>query len=164
MAHLAGEYVPSTSQWVRDQVETYERTGGREGGTLRDTGIPVVIVTMRGAKSGTVRKIALMRVEHDGEYALVASKGGAPDNPDWYHNLVANPDEVTVQDGPEPFFVRVRLAEDGEYDAWWQRSVAVFAPYAQYKEKTSRRIPLFVATPAGHGAARDETTKGARRR
>lgn len=164
MAHLAGEYVPSTSQWVRDQVETYERTGGREGGTLRDTGIPVVIVTMRGAKSGTVRKIALMRVEHDGEYALVASKGGAPDNPDWYHNLVANPDEVTVQDGPEPFFVRVRLAEDGEYDAWWQRSVAVFAPYAQYKEKTSRRIPLFVATPADHGAARDETTKGARRR
>lgn len=164
MAHLAGEYVPSTSQWVRDQVETYERTGGREGGTLRDTGIPVVIVTMRGAKSGTVRKIALMRVEHDGEYALVASKGGAPDNPDWYHNLVANPDEVTVQDGPEPFFVRVRLAEDGEYDAWWQRSVAVFAPYAQYKEKTSRRIPLFVATPAGRGAARDETTKGARRR
>lgn len=160
MAHLAGEYVPSTSQWVRDQVETYERTGGREGGTLRDTGIPVVIVTMRGAKSGTVRKIALMRVEHDGEYALVASKGGAPDNPDWYHNLVANPDEVTVQDGPEPFFVRVRLAEDGEYDAWWQRSVAVFAPYAQYKEKTSRRIPLFVATPAGRGAARDETTKG----
>lgn len=164
MAHLAGEYVPSSSQWVRDQVETYERTGGREGGTLRDTGIPVVIVTMRGAKSGTVRKIALMRVEHDGEYALVASKGGAPDNPDWYHNLVANPDEVTVQDGPEPFFVRVRLAEDGEYDAWWQRSVAVFAPYAQYKEKTSRRIPLFVATPAGRGAARDETTKGARRR
>lgn len=146
MARLVGEYVPSTSQWVRDQVELYERTGGREGGTLRETGIPVVIVTMRGAKSGTVRKIALMRVEHEGKYALVASKGGAPDNPDWYYNLVANPDEVTLQDGPEPFFVTVRLVEGDEYDEWWERSVAVFAPYAQYKEKTSRRIPMFVAT------------------
>lgn len=146
MAQLVGEYVPSTSQWVRDQVETYERTGGREASTLRDTGIPVIIVSMRGAKSGTVRKIALMRVEHGGEYALVASKGGAPDNPDWYHNLVANPNEVTVQDGPEPFLVHVRLVDGAEYDAWWARSVAVFAPYAQYKEKTSRRIPLFVAT------------------
>ena len=131
---------------MRDQVELYERTGGREGGTLRETGIPVVIVTMRGAKSGTVRKIALMRVEHEGKYALVASKGGAPDNPDWYYNLVANPDEVTLQDGPEPFFVTVRLVEGDEYDEWWERSVAVFAPYAQYKEKTSRRIPMFVAT------------------
>lgn len=146
MAQLRGEYVPSTSQWVRDQVETYERTGGREAGTLRETGIPVIIVSMRGAKSGTVRKIALMRVEHEGEYALVASKGGAPDNPDWYYNLVANPDEVTVQDGPEPFFVRVRLVDGAEYERWWQRSVAVFAPYAQYKEKTARRIPLFVAS------------------
>jgi len=148
VAQLAGEYIPSTMQWVRDQVETYERTGGREAGTLRDTGIPVVIVAMRGAKSGTVRKIALMRVEHDGAYALVASKGGAPDNPDWYYNLVAHPTEVTVQDGPEPFFVRVRLVDGAEYDEWWQRSVGVFAPYAQYKEKTSRRIPLFVATRA----------------
>lgn len=133
-------------QWVRDQVETYERSGGREAATLRDTGIPVIIVAMRGAKSGTVRKIALMRVEHDGEYALVASKGGAPDNPDWYHNLVAHPTEVTVQDGPEPFFVHVRLVDGAEYDTWWKRSVAVFAPYEQYKEKTTRRIPLFVAS------------------
>lgn len=148
MAHLVGDYVPSTSQWVRDQVELYERTAGREGGMLRETGIPVIIVSMRGAKSGTVRKIALMRVEHQGEYALVASKGGAPDNPDWYYNLVSHPTEVTVQDGPEPFFVDVRLVDGAEYDAWWARSVAVFAPYAQYKEKTSRRIPLFVATPA----------------
>jgi len=140
-------------QWVRDQVETYERTGGREAGTLRDTGIPVIIVAMRGAKSGTVRKIALMRVQHDGEYALVASKGGAPDNPDWYHNLVAHPNEVTVQDGPEPFFVRVRLVDGAEYDEWWRRSVAAFAPYAQYKEKTARRIPLFVATPVGSADA-----------
>ena len=135
-------------QWVRDQVETYERTGGREAATLRDTGIPVIIVAMRGAKSGTVRKIALMRVEHHGEYALVASKGGAPDNPDWYHNLVAHPTEVTVQDGPEPFFVHVRLVDGAEYDEWWRCSVAVFAPYASYKEKTSRRIPIFVATRA----------------
>lgn len=149
MAKLSGEYVPSTSQWVRDQVDTYERTGGREAGTLRETGIPVVIVSMRGAKSGSVRKIALMRVEHDGRYALVASKGGAPEHPDWYHNLVANPTEVTLQDGPEPFFVRVHLAEGSEYDDWWNRSVAVFAPYAAYKEKTSRSIPIFVATRVG---------------
>jgi deazaflavin-dependent oxidoreductase (nitroreductase family) len=146
VAQLVGEYVPSMMQWVRDQVETYERTGGREAATLRDTGIPVIIVAMRGAKSGTVRKIALMRVEHHGEYALVASKGGAPAHPDWYHNLVANPHEVTVQDGPEPFFVHVRLVDGKEYDGWWQRSVAVFAPYASYREKTSRRIPLFVAS------------------
>jgi len=144
VAKLSGAYVPSTSQWVRDQVDTYERTGGREAGTLLKTGIPVVIVSMRGAKSGSVRKIALMRVEHDGEYALVASKGGAPEHPDWYHNLVANPDEVTLQDGPEPFFVRVRLVDGAEYDEWWKRSVAVFAPYAEYRQKTSRRIPIFV--------------------
>ena len=146
VAKLSGEYVPSTSQWVRDQVDTYERTGGREAATLRETGIPVVIVSMRGAKSGTVRKIALMRVEHAGRYALVASKGGAPEHPDWYHNLVANPTEVTLQDGPEPFFVHVHLADGAEYDEWWSRSVAVFAPYADYKEKTQRRIPVFVAT------------------
>ena len=146
MAKLTGEYVPSTSKWVRDQVETYERTGGREAATLLETGIPVVIVSMRGAKSGSVRKIALMKVEHGGEYALVASKGGAPEHPDWYHNLVANPTEVTLQDGPEPFFVRVRLVEGSEYDEWWRRSVGVFAPYAEYKSKTSRRIPIFVAT------------------
>lgn len=147
MPHLPGEYVPSTSEWVRDQVEAYERTGGREGGTLRDTGIPVVIVSMRGAKSGSVRKIALMRVEHGGEYALVASKGGAPDNPGWYHNLVANPLEVAVQDGPEPFLATVRLVEGDEYDVWWERSVSVFPPYADYRARTDRRIPIFVATP-----------------
>ncbi|MGA1387734.1 MAG: nitroreductase family deazaflavin-dependent oxidoreductase [Ilumatobacteraceae bacterium] len=147
MPQLDGTYVPSTMQWVRDQVETYERTGGREAGTLRDTGIPVIIVSMRGAASGSVRKIALMRVEHNGEYALVASYGGAPKHPAWYHNLVAHPTEVTIQDGPEPFFVTVRLIEGAEYDTWWERGVSVFPPYAQYKEKTSRRIPLFVATP-----------------
>ena len=147
MAQLAGTYVPSTLEWVREQIELYERTGGREGSTLRDTGIPVIIVAMRGAKSGNVRKIALMRVEHAGEYALVASKGGAPDNPDWYQNLVAHPDEVTVQDGPEPFFAQVRLVEGAEYDVWWQRAVAVFPQYDVYKGKTARRIPMFVASP-----------------
>ena len=146
MPKLEGNYIPSTMQWVRDQVDTYERTGGREAGTLRETGIPVIIVSMRGATSGSIRKIALMRVEHEGEYALVASYGGAPKHPAWYHNLVAHPTEGTVQDAPEPFFVHVRLVDGAEYDTWWKRSVAVFAPYEQYKEKTTRRIPLFVAS------------------
>ena len=105
---LSGEYVPSAAQWVRDQVEAYERTGGQQANTLRDTGLPVIIVTMRGNKSGKVRKVALMRVVHDGEYALVASKGGAPEHPVWYYNLTANPDEVIIQDGAEPFEAQVR--------------------------------------------------------
>src|SRR3954453_6664495 len=102
---LQGEYEPSPYGWVRDQVAEYEASGGQRANTLRDTGLPVVIVTMRGNKSGKIRKIALMRVEHDGEYALVASMGGAPKNPVWYYNLKAHPDEVMVQDGPEPFRV-----------------------------------------------------------
>ena len=148
MTRLEGEYIPSTSQWVRDQVDLYERTAGREGATLLDTGIPVIIVTMRGARSGAVRKIALMRVEHDGTYALVASKGGAPDSPHWYTNLLANPDEVTVQDGPAPFAVTVREIDGAEYDEWWQRSVEVFPRYDEYKAKTTRRIPVLLAEPA----------------
>ncbi|MFM9084335.1 MAG: nitroreductase family deazaflavin-dependent oxidoreductase [Actinomycetota bacterium] len=147
MARIEGEYIPSTSQWVRDQIDLYERTDGREGATLLDTGIPVIIVTMRGARTGAVRKIALMRVEHDGSYALVASKGGAPDNPNWYANLLANPTEVTVQDGPEPHAVRVREIDGAEYDQWWQRSVAVFPRYEEYRAKTDRRIPVLVAVP-----------------
>lgn len=147
MTRLEGEYIPSTSQWVRDQIDLYERTAGREGATLLDTGIPVIIVTMRGARSGAVRKIALMRVEHDGTYALVASKGGAPDSPHWYTNLLANPDEVTVQDGPEPFAVTVREIDGAEYDEWWQRSVAVFPRYDDYRAKTTRRIPVLLAEP-----------------
>lgn len=143
---IQGTYVPSTMEWVRDQVELYERTGGREGATLRDTGIPVIIVTMRGARSGDVRKIALMRVEHDGEYSLVASMGGAPKNPAWYRNLVEHPDEVTVQDGPEPFDVTVREVFGDERQQWWDRGVAVFPPYAEYQAKTDRVIPVFVAT------------------
>ncbi len=144
---LRGEYAPSSAQWVRDQVEAYERSGGQEANTLRDTGLPVVVVTMRGNKSGKVRKIALMRVEDNGQYALVASKGGAPANPVWYYNLVANPDEVTIQDGPAPFEVRVRQVTGDERTAWWERAVAAFPPYAEYQQKTQREIPVFVASP-----------------
>ena len=143
---LQGEYAPSTSQWVRDQVDAYEKSGGREGSTFLDTGLPVVIVTMRGNKSGKVRKVALMRVEHDGEYALVASKGGAPKHPVWYYNLKADPDEVTVQDGPEPFGVSVREVSGTEREQWWERAVAAYPPYAEYHMRTDRRIPVFVAT------------------
>ena len=148
MATLDGTYVPSTSEWVRDQIDLYERTGGREGSTLRETGIPVIIVTMRGAKSGNVRKIALMRVEHDGAYALVASRGGSDINPDWYTNLVANPDQVLVQDGPEARRFTVREIHGDEYDTWWERSVSVFPVYEEYRNKTERRIPVLVADPA----------------
>ena len=144
-----GEYAPSPAQWVRDQVETYERTGGREANTLMDTGMPVIIVTMRGNKSGKVRKIALMRVEHDGDYALVASKGGAPEHPVWYYNLTAHPDEVAIQDGPEPFPVEVRKLSGGERAAWWDRAVAAYPPYAEYQTKTDREIPVLVAHRTG---------------
>ena len=144
---LEGEYEPSTQQWVRDQVEAYERSGGTEANTLRDTGIPVIIVSMRGNKSGKIRKIALMRVEHDGEYALVASMGGAPQNPVWYHNLLADPDNVMVQDGPAPFDVTVREVTGEQRAAWWDRSVAVFSNYADYQAKTERTIPVLVASP-----------------
>jgi deazaflavin-dependent oxidoreductase (nitroreductase family) len=141
---LEGEYEPSTQQWVRDQVELYERTGGREGNTLRDRGIPVVIFTTRGAKSGKLRKIPLMRVEHDGAYAMVASQGGAPTHPSWYYNLKAHPDQVTVQDGPEPWDGVAREVTGAEKAVWWKRAVAAFPDYADYQEKTDREIPVFV--------------------
>ena len=144
---LTGEYEPSTWDWVREQVDTYEATGGREANTLRDTGIPVVIVTSRGATTGKLRKFALMRVEHEGEYALVASMGGAPQHPAWYHNLVTEP-LVMIQDGPEPHDYTTRIVEGDERAAWWDRAVAVFAPYAEYARKTDRVIPVFVATRA----------------
>ena len=143
---LEGEYEPSTWDWVNDQVATYERTGGEEANTLLDTGIPVIIVTSRGAKSGKIRKFALMRVEHRGEYALIASKGGAPAHPGWYHNLVAEP-HVMIQDGPEPHDFTAELADGDERQAWWDRGVAVYPPYAEYQERTDRRIPVFVARP-----------------
>jgi deazaflavin-dependent oxidoreductase (nitroreductase family) len=143
---LQGEYAPSRAGWVREQVEAYERSGGREANTLRDTGLPVIIVTMRGNKSDKVRKVALMRVEHDGEYALVASMGGAPKHPVWYYNLKAHPDEVVIQDGAEPFEARVREVSGDEKAAWWERAVAAYPPYAEYQQRTDREIPVFVAT------------------
>jgi F420H(2)-dependent quinone reductase len=146
---VEGEYEPSPAAWVREQVEEYERSGGERGNTLLDTGMPVIIVTARGNKSGKVRKFALMRVEHDGEYALVASKGGAPENPVWYHNLKANPDEVTIQDGPEPMDVRVTEITGDERSTWWERAVAAYPPYAEYQTRTDRQIPVFVARRAG---------------
>jgi deazaflavin-dependent oxidoreductase (nitroreductase family) len=143
---LTGDYEPSASDWVREQVDTYEASGGTEANTLLDTGIPVIVVTSVGATTGKLRKFALMRVEHDGEYALVASKGGAPEHPGWYHNLVAEP-LVMIQDGPEPHDYTTRIVEGDERAEWWERSVAVYPPYAEYQEKTDREIPVFVATP-----------------
>lgn len=139
-----GEYEPSPEKWVRDQVELYERTGGREGNTLRDRGIPVVVFTTRGAKSGKVRKNPLMRVEHDGAYAMVASQGGAPKHPSWYHNLKAHPDQVTVQDGPGPWDGVAREVTGAEKAEWWERAVAVYPDYADYQRRTDREIPVFV--------------------
>ena len=143
---IEGEYEPSPAQWVRDQVAEYESSGGQRGNTLGNTEMPVIIVTMRGRVSGKVRKLPVMRVEHGGDYAIVASKGGTPENPGWYHNLVANPAAVAIQDGPEPFDVEVREVSGDERVAWWERAVAAYPPYAEYQTKTSRVIPVFVAT------------------
>jgi deazaflavin-dependent oxidoreductase (nitroreductase family) len=109
--------------------------------------MPIIVVTTRGAKSGKLRKNPVMKVEHDGEYALVASKGGSPENPEWYHNLVAHPDEVVVQDGPEPFVATIREVTGDEKAEWWERAVAAYPPYAEYQEKTARQIPVFIASP-----------------
>ncbi len=144
---IDGEYEPSRSAWVRDQVELYERSGGTEGTTLRDTGLPVVIVTNRGVRSGKVRKTPVMRVEHDGRYAVVASVGGAPHHPGWYYNIRANP-QVALQDGPRAQQMVAREVTGEERSQWWQRAVAAYPPYAEYQEKTSRMIPVFVLEPA----------------
>ena len=143
---IEGEYEPSPAAWVRDQVKEYEASGGRRANTLRDTGMPVIIVTMRGARSGKVRKIPVMRVEHGGQYGIVASKGGTPENPEWYHNLISHPDEVTIQDGPEPFDVEVRELSGAERAEWWERAIAAYPPYSEYQTKTSRQIPVLLAT------------------
>ena len=143
---LTGNYEPSPSEWVRNQVAEYESSGGSKANTLLDTGMPVVIVTTRGNKSGKIRKTPLMRVEHGGEYALVASKGGAPDHPVWYYNLVADPTSVAIQDGPEPFDVVVRQLSGDEKSTWWDRAVAAYPPYAEYQSNTDREIPVFLAT------------------
>ena len=142
---IEGDYQPSTWDWVSDQVEEYEASGGTRANTLMDTGMPIIVMTTVGAKSGKVRKVPLMRVEHEGEYCIVASKGGAPEHPAWYHNLVADP-HVMVQDGPAPFDAEVRIVTGDERAAWWDRSVAAYPPYAEYQEKTDREIPVFVAT------------------
>jgi F420H(2)-dependent quinone reductase len=140
---LDGEYAPSPAGWVRNQVEEYEGSGGTTGTTLRDTGLPVVIITNRGAKTGKVRKTPLMRVEHEGSYVAVASKGGAPEHPLWYYNLRAHPD-VELQDGAEKWEMTAREISGDERAAWWKRAVAAYPPYAQYQKKTSRLIPVFI--------------------
>ncbi|GAB4081898.1 nitroreductase family deazaflavin-dependent oxidoreductase [Modestobacter muralis] len=141
---LDGEYVPSPEKWVRDQVELYERTGGREGNTLPGRTEPVVVYTTRGAKSGAVRKNPLMRVEHDGAYAMVASQGGAPTHPTWYFNLKAHPDQVTVQDGDTVIDGVAREVTGEEKAVWWERAVAAYPDYADYQARTVREIPVFV--------------------
>ncbi|MHC3467233.1 nitroreductase family deazaflavin-dependent oxidoreductase [Streptomyces sp. 7R007] len=148
---LEGEYVPSPEQWVRDQVELYESSGGTKGTTLRDTGLPVIVLTSRGARSGKIRKTPLMRVEHEGRYAVVASQGGAPKHPTWYHNLKSDP-HVELQDGPVKKDFVAREVTGAEKDEWWQRAVAAYPPYADYQKKTDREIPVFVLEPADGGA------------
>lgn len=140
---LEGEYEPSPEQWVREQVELYESSGGTEGTTLRDTGLPVIVLTTRGAKSGKIRKTPLMRVEHDGVYAAVGSQGGAPRNPVWVYNLRENP-QVVLQDGPRTWDMIARELTGDERSVWWERAVAAYPPYAEYQTKTDRLIPVFV--------------------
>lgn len=140
------EYAPSTNEWAREQVELYERTGGAEGGTMQ--GMPIVVMTSRGAKTGKLRKTPLMRVEHEGRYAVVASKGGAPDHPAWYFNLIAEPD-VKLQDGEQKWDMHARELSGTEQQAWWHRAVKAYPPYAEYAEKTERQIPVFVLEHQG---------------
>src|SRR5882724_9889350 len=141
---IEGEYEPSTAKWVRDQVELYEGSGGTKGTTLR--GLPVIILTTIGAKSGKVRKVPLMRVEHEGIYAIVASLGGAPKNPVWYYNVVADP-HVEVRDGTSTWDLRAREVKGEEKAAWWQLAVSAYPDYANYQTKTEREIPVFVLEP-----------------
>jgi deazaflavin-dependent oxidoreductase (nitroreductase family) len=145
---IEGEYEPSTRAWVREQVEQYEGSGGTQATTLRDTGLPVVIITNRGARSGKLRKTPVMRVEHDGRYAAIASQGGAPTHPRWYHNLRSDP-LVELQDGPSKWDMIAREVTGDERAQWWQRAVAVYPPYAEYQQKTARQIPVFALEPAG---------------
>jgi deazaflavin-dependent oxidoreductase (nitroreductase family) len=141
---LTGEYEPSPSDWARDQVELYERSGGTEGTTLR--GRPVVVLTSKGARTGKLRKTPLMRVEHDGRYAVVASLGGAPKHPVWYHNLVANP-LVELRDGPVAKDYLAREVSGDERDEWWRRAVETWPDYDTYQVRTTRVIAVFVLTP-----------------
>ncbi len=140
---LTGEYEPSTSDWAREQAERFEASGGTEANLLR--GMPIVLLTTVGAKSGKLRKTPLMRVEHDGEYAVVASLGGAPKHPVWYYNIVREP-HVELQDGPDRADYQAREVTGDEKAAWWERSVAAYPDYADYQTKTDRQIPIFVLT------------------
>jgi deazaflavin-dependent oxidoreductase (nitroreductase family) len=142
---LTGEYEPSAASWARDQVDLYERSGGSQGTDMN--GMPVIILTSVGARTGKLRKSPLMRVEHDGQYAVVASLGGAPSNPVWYNNLTANP-HVELQDGPVRKDYQAREVHGGERDTWWERAVAAYPDYAEYQKNTDRTIPVFVLTPA----------------
>jgi deazaflavin-dependent oxidoreductase (nitroreductase family) len=141
---LTGEYEPSAASWARDQVDLYERSGGTQGTDMN--GMPVIILTSVGARTGKVRKTPLMRVEHGGQYAVVASLGGAPSNPVWYNNLTADP-HVELQDGPVRKDYQAREVHGGERDTWWERAVAAYPDYAEYQKNTDRTIPVFVLTP-----------------
>ncbi|GGW39700.1 MULTISPECIES: nitroreductase family deazaflavin-dependent oxidoreductase [Streptomyces] len=143
---LKGEYEPSPTQWVRDQVELYESSGGTKGTTLQNTKRPVIVLTTVGTKSGKIRKSPLMRVEHEGRYAAVASLGGAPKHPVWYFNVKADP-RVELQDGPVKQDMRAREVTGEEKAQWWERAVAAFPQYAEYQKKTDREIPVFVLEP-----------------
>ena len=143
----SAEYEPGQWGWAAKQVEEYEASDGNEANTLRDTGLPIIIMWTIGNKSGKLRKIPLMRVEHEGEYAIVASKGGDANNPAWYHNLVANPN-IRIQDGPEPEDYVLRSVTGEERSLWWDRAVAAFGPYQEYQDKTERQIPVLIATKA----------------
>lgn len=141
---LQGEYEPSSAKWVRDQVEEYESSGGTSGTTLR--GVPVVVITSVGASTGKLRKNPVMRVEHDGVYAAVASKGGAPEHPSWYRNLVEHP-LVELQDAASKGDYTARVASGEERELWWTRAVEVWPDYGEYQTKTERQIPVFVLEP-----------------
>ena len=153
---LKGEYAPGKSAWARKQAEEYEQSGGKKAATLR--GKPVVIVTSVGARTGKLRKTALMRVEHDGTYAVVASKGGSARNPVWYHNLTANP-HVELQDGPAKGDYTAREVTGNEKSTWWDRAVTVWPDYAGYQKRTARQIPVFVLEPMTGGTTSKRTER-----
>jgi len=141
------EYIPPTLDWVRKQVELMESSGGTEGTTLLDTGLPCILVTHTGNKTGAIRKIPLMRVKVEDSYVLVGSMGGQPKNPVWVYNLRANPD-VEIRDATEVFKMRVReVTDDDERERLWAASAAAFPTYNEYKAKTARKIPVFLAEP-----------------
>jgi deazaflavin-dependent oxidoreductase (nitroreductase family) len=142
---LEGKYEPSPVDFVRDQVELFERTNGREGNTMRD--LPIIVLTTKGTRSGNLRKTPLMRVEHDGKYLIVASQGGAPKHPVWYHNVAATP-AVEIQDGASKQDMAARELAGEEREIWWKRAVDAYPPFAEYQEKTERIIPIILCEPA----------------